>query len=236
MDFEFYLVGGYVRDKLLNRKSQDMDYSVIYNGTNTENAFDLLCTYLEENDHIIYKKNPECVSIRAKKISTNETSDFVLARKEINYDTSSRKPIILLGNLEEDLRRRDFTINAMAMDENHNIIDLFGSVNDLNCKILRTPMDPSITLLEDPLRILRGLRFSIILDFKLEDSFMEALADPTIWEKFSRVVSKERIREELNKMFEYNTIQTLKILEKVKFIYPNLYSVIFRNVKLKPVV
>ena len=237
--FKFYIVGGFVRDKLLGIKSKDVDYSVVLENFNGDisTAFDLLCKYLDQHNYIIFLKTPECYTIRAKDGQTNDVADFVLARKEIGYDENSRKPFVMPGTLEDDLLRRDFTINALAIDNvTGKIIDICGGLEDLKKRILRTPIDANITLLDDPLRVIRGFRFSITKGLKLDNTFMAALLNDEIWIKFSKVVSSERIRDELDRMFQGNTIKTIEILNKLKEINNNAYEIIFKNITLKPIV
>lgn len=237
--FKFYIVGGYVRDKLLGIKSKDMDYVVVTTliDKNINVIYELFCDYLTKNNYLIFLKTPECYTVRAKNKLTNETDDFVLARKEIGYHKNSRKPLVVPGSLLDDLARRDFTINAMAMDpETNDIIDPFNGRLHLEEKKLKTPLDPNITLLDDPLRVIRGLRFSIILGFTLTNQFMIAIANPEIWDKFKKVVSTERVRDELEKMFRANTIATLELLNSLKTIHNDACQIILNHIVLKPIV
>ena len=185
------MVGGSVRDKLLDIPCNDIDYMVItQRDVDINDAFENLSNYLLSNNHIIYQKIPECLAIKAKNKDTNQIIDYVFARKDVVYDNNSRKPIVKLGTLEDDLKRRDFTlslngqvklgalipgftINALAIskDDTNEIIDVCNGLSDLDNKILRTITDPKISLLDDPLRIIRGLRFSIVLDFNLTNDF-----------------------------------------------------------------
>lgn len=237
-EFKFYIVGGFVRDKLLGIKSKDMDYTVVsmFVETNIDIVYERFCHYLI-NDYIIYLKTPECFTVRAKNKETNEPADFVLARKEIGYNRDSRKPIIVSGSIYDDLARRDFTINAMAIDlETNEIIDPFNGRIHLEKKKLKTPMNPNITLLDDPLRIIRGLRFSITLEFNLTRNFMIAITNQEIWNKFKKVVSIERIRDELERMFRANTLKTLELLHSLKNINLNAYQIILHHIVLKPII
>lgn len=237
--FKFYIVGGLVRDGMLGLKPKDKNYLVVLREDNEINdmnqIFNSLKDCLLQNNYQILHV-PECQCIKAKNKVNNEVIDIVLARKEIYYEDFSRKPNIVVGSLYDDLIRRDFTINAIAIDiETNETIDLLGGVNDLHNKILRTPNDPNITLMEDPLRILRGFRFVIKLGFTLNDAFMQAIKNDYIWEKFALTVSTERIREELSKMFQHDTIKTLEMLSDLKNINSNAYYIIFKNIELKPI-
>ncbi|XWV26351.1 tRNA nucleotidyltransferase/poly(A) polymerase [Tupanvirus soda lake] len=236
---KFYKVGGCVRDQLLGVKVKDIDYCVVidnFNG-NIDAAYNFLCEYLNKNNYTIFLKTPACFTVRAKCNKSNEVRDFVLARKELNYNDDTRSPISTLGTLYDDLVRRDFTINAMAIDYDTNeVIDICNGLDDLKNGILRTPLDPSITLTDDPLRVLRGFRFSITKNFTLDESFVNALTNNKIWTKMIKVVSLERIREELDKMFKCDTIKTLEFLEMVKKYNYQCYEYISNNILLKPIV
>jgi len=233
--FDFYIVGGYVRDKLLRINNNDVDYLVVPNDhCISQNVFDLLCKYLINNNYVIIQKKEEHLCIKTKNINTKQINDFVLARKDIYYPSLSRRPQVVQGTLYDDLIRRDFTINSLAINVKTNeIVDVCDGQIDLRNKILRTPIDPKITLLEDPLRILRGFRFSVTHGFTLCDEFMEAIKNKDIWSKFYNVVSVDRIREEFNKMFSQNTPETLNILCKIKEVNCEAYSYIFTKIVLK---
>ncbi len=241
--FNFYIVGGYVRDKLLGLKSSDVDYVVVLKEELKKSEkdinliYDQLCDCLSQNNHIIFQKYPQTFCVKAKNKLTSEVADFVLARKEIGYDFDSRKPRIVLGTLYDDLIRRDFTINALALEPGTDVvIDVCGGLDDLKSGILRTPLDPNITLLDDPLRVIRGFRFNVGLNFIIEEKFLTAIKNPEIWIKFLKVVSADRIRNELNKMFTCNTIKTLNILYEIREINPLAFEGIFSKINLKPMV
>lgn len=164
-----------------------------------------------------------------------KTADFVLARKEISYDINSRQPVVTIGTLEDDLIRRDFTVNAIAKDLDGNIIDLFNGQQDLKDRILRTPRDAKLTMLDDPLRILRALRFCITRHLKIHPDIINAMRDEIIIDKLFNVVSSDRIRDELTKMFKYSIPRTLKLLNKIDELVPNFINVLFKNgLWLKP--
>ncbi len=169
-------------------------------------------------------------------------TDFVLSNHKIYGKTQFVKPHIICGTLEEDLARRDFTINCMAKSESGELIDLFGGQDDLAIKVLRTPIDPTNTLLDVPLRIFRALRFCVTKDFEIDPSLINAFKDMDVYEKLCRDVSVERIREELNKMFSYNTTKSLELLVKfsqeVKDVYPKFLSDLFEEsgLWLKPTI
>jgi tRNA nucleotidyltransferase/poly(A) polymerase len=179
-------------------------------------------------------------TIRAKfpKGDPNEglVADFVLARKEVGYKEGTRQPILVLGTLEDDLIRRDFTLNSLAEDEHGNLIDLFGGVDDLKAGILKTPLDPKITMMDDPLRVLRALRFSITKDFTISLEIFDAILNqPQILDKLEKVVSAERIREEVFKMMKHDTVKTLELFRTMEEITPGFTAMVFgRGLWLKP--
>ena len=243
---KIYFVGGYVRDKILGIKSKDVDFVfVIDNCDNTkltiEEGFNIMNNWLISEGFSIFLSTSSVLTIRAKfPQSANYlkfnglTADFVLARKE-EYIDGSRKPIVKIGTLKDDLERRDFTINAIAMDLDGNIIDLFDGLSDLDKMILRTPLDPYITLNDDPLRLLRALRFNITKKMSFEPKLMNQIENPEIINKLFTLVSGERIREELQKMFEYSTPDTLRLLTKIDIRVPNFINRLFSNgLWLKP--
>lgn len=247
-DFKFYEVGGKIRDELLGLTNKDVDYvavptEAVYSKIHPCEAqlsparlmFKALKSYLEEQKFEIFLVTPECYTIRAKfpeGYKYQGVADFVMARKEVGYVPGTRTPIVEPGNLYDDLSRRDFTVNAMAKDpDTGEIIDYFGGIHDLECKVLRTPLNPIETFDDDPLRILRGVRFAITKHFDLEDSEWEAISTYDYINKMS-VVSEERIREELIKCFKHDTIMTLWYLNQL----PRLRDYIFThtNLWLKP--
>lgn len=230
--FKLYKVGGCVRDKLLGIDSKDIDYVFVISDISTiksvDEGFKIMETYMIENGYTIFLSTPDCYTIRAKfpinHPNEGMVADFVLARKEVGYYEGTRRPILEIGTLRDDLIRRDFTVNAMAEDEDGKIIDLFGGIMDLNDKLLRTPIDCEITFNDDPLRILRAIRFSITKEFYIPYNMSDIILNYDYENKMS-VVSGERIREELYKCFKHNTLETLKNLSS----YTKLSEYIFKN-------
>lgn len=215
------LVGGAVRDKLLGLKPKDLDYVFVLDklDVSVEEGFSIMEKYLIDEGFTIWLSTPDMYTIRAKFPPNHKFSgdaDFVLARREVGYEYNSRKPKLVIGTLWDDLVRRDFTINAMAEDEDGSIYDPFGGKKDLERRILRTPVDANITLLDDPLRLLRAIRFKITKNLIISSELSDAMKNPKVMEKMIKVVSKERIREELYKMFKYDTISTLETLQIVE--------------------
>ena len=235
-----FKVGGCVRDRLLGIDSKDIDFTFVLPDLNktVEEGFLFMKYWMEGGGFEIFLETPELFTIRAKFPAHHKfagmVADFVMARKEIGYVEGTRRPILALGTLEDDLIRRDFTLNAMAEDEEGNLIDLFGGQRDLQLKQLVTPLDPKITMMDDPLRILRCWRFSITKGFSIHPSILETLHDPLILDKLEKVVSAERIREELMKMMKHDTIKTLKLIHEMNEISPRLYEIMFKRLWLKP--
>ena len=238
--FKFYEVGGKVRDEILGLQSKDVDYvavpgdDLLKDIESAHTMFGILEGYLKEEGFEIFLVTPDCFTIRAKFPKNHKyegVADFVMARKEIGYIPGTRQPIVKAGTLFDDLERRDFTLNALAKDENGNIIDFFNGIEALKVGQLITPLDCKKTFDDDPLRILRAIRFCITKGFHM-DSYMEGVIRDYDYANKMEVVSMERIREELFKCFKHDTIITLTHLNQ----YPSLRNYIFggKELWLKP--
>ena len=198
---ECYVVGGYVRDIFLERPSDDIDVVVVGSGIRVAEA---LKQRLGRRAHLSVFRNfgTAQVKVRGHKEEGNGEMEieFVGARKE-SYSHDSRKPIVEDGTLEDDQNRRDFTINAMAICLNHSrfgqLVDPFNGIADLEDGIIATPLDPEVTFSDDPLRMMRCIRFATQLNFQIEDETFEALQRMAARIK---IVSAERIEVELNKI------------------------------------
>jgi poly(A) polymerase len=221
---QIYEVGGCVRDRFLGLDSKDIDFTYVSENSNQtlEEGFAEMKQFLKDKGFYIFLEVPDMVTIRAKFPPLNVdylkyqglSADFVLARREVGYAPDSRRPIVELGTLEDDLTRRDFTINAMAESTTGELIDPFNGKKDLHERYLRTPRDPILTLLDDPLRLLRAVRFSVTKDMMYCNSLCNTISslDDAFFVKFEKTVSIERVREELNKAFKHDTTKTLRKL------------------------
>jgi putative nucleotidyltransferase with HDIG domain len=188
---EIYVIGGYVRDIFLNRPSKDIDILVIGNGIK----------FAEEAGKILQTKVSVFKNFGTAMLRYDDLEiEFVGARKE-SYRQESRKPIVENGTLEDDQKRRDFSINAMALSLNTSnfgdLLDPFDGVNDLEKKLIRTPLDPVDTFSDDPLRMMRAIRFATQLDFTISTDAIEAIKKNS---ERIKIVSAERITDELNKI------------------------------------
>jgi len=239
---QIFKVGGCVRDKLLGIESKDIDFTFVLDNTNrtVDDGFAIMTAWLLHYNFEIFLSTPDCYTIRAKFPKDHQyagmVADFVMARKEIGYEPGTRRPILQLGTLEDDLIRRDFTLNAMAEDEDGRLIDLFGGQEDLAKGILKTPLPAEQTMMDDPLRFLRALRFSVTKGFEIHRDILQAMMQPEIKAKLLTTVSAERIREEVFKMMKHDTVKSLRLIHHIErdFI-PGFTSLIFsRGLWLKP--
>lgn len=193
LGLECYVVGGYVRDIFLNRPSKDIDVVVVGSGIKMAET---LGKHLGRGAKVSVFKN-----FGTAQVKYHDTEvEFVGARKE-SYSHDSRKPVVEDGTLEDDQNRRDFTINALAVCLNSarfgELVDPFGGVDDLKEKVIRTPLDPDITFSDDPLRMMRCIRFATQLNFFIEDETFAAISRN---KERINIISRERIADELNKI------------------------------------
>ncbi|MCR6722018.1 MAG: CCA tRNA nucleotidyltransferase [Chitinophagaceae bacterium] len=204
LQVECYLIGGFVRDKLLGRETKDGDIVCIGDGIELAKA---VAHQFAPVPAVQFFKNFGTAQIRIpikKSSHSNETElfdlEFVGARKE-SYQRHSRKPEVEPGSFRDDQERRDFTINALAISLNENnygeLIDPFDGRKDLDDKIIRTPLDPNTTFSDDPLRMMRAIRFATQLGFTIEETVFKAIRDNA---DRIRIISKERVADELNKI------------------------------------
>lgn len=225
-------VGGSIRDELLGLNSKDKDFVVVLDDISktVDQGFDEMKEHLVQQQYQIFLETRDCYTIRAKfpigHAHEGLVADFVLARKEIGYIPGTRKPMLKLGTIEDDILRRDACCNALYKDEEGKIVDLTGhGINDIKDQILRTPLDPNITFTDDPLRVFRFIRFNVTKNFRINHESYIAMQSPEINFK---LVSLERIREELYKCFKHDTLATLQCLER----FPNLKHCAFGSNEL----
>ena len=197
LGLECYVVGGYVRDIFLERPSNDIDVVVVGSGIALAEE---LKRRVGKSAHLSVFRNFGTAQVKFRQKGKEYEVEFVGARKE-SYSHDSRKPVVENGTLEDDQNRRDFTINAMAIclnkDRFGELVDPFNGLADLEDGIIATPLEPGITFSDDPLRMMRCVRFATQLNFTIEDETFEALqrmADRI------KIVSGERIKDELNKI------------------------------------
>jgi tRNA nucleotidyltransferase/poly(A) polymerase len=239
---KIFEVGGCVRDEILGVKSKDIDFTVVLDNTDqsVDEGWDQMVSFLKEEGYQIFLETKDCFTVRAKfpvgHVNEGLVADFVMARKEVGYVLGTRKPILELGTLYDDLIRRDFTVNALAKDMDGNIIDHFNGVEHLKKGLLLTPLNPMKTMMDDPLRILRALRFSLTKDLEVHTDIMESMKQPDILDKLKKTVSQERIREEITKMMMCDTIKTIKLLVDIDRDYiKGFLDIVFKDTMwLKP--
>ncbi len=188
-----YLVGGFVRDKILDRETNDIDIVCVGDGIALAHK---VAQQFDPIPEVNFFKNFGTAQIKKGELEI----EFVGARKE-SYNHDSRKPAVETGSLADDQNRRDFSINALAIslneDDHGQLIDPFNGIGDLDAKIIKTPLSPGITFSDDPLRMMRAIRFAAQLNFTIEDKTFAAITDNA---ERIKIVSGERIADELNKI------------------------------------
>jgi tRNA nucleotidyltransferase/poly(A) polymerase len=216
MTIHLFKVGGAVRDEFLGVKSKDLDYAV------EAPSFEAMRDFIADNGKIFLEK-PKFFTIRAKVNGVD--ADFVLCRKEHGYSDGRRPDLVTQGDIYDDLSRRDFTMNAIAIRvSDGEVFDPHSGVRDIADRIIRCVGRAEDRFTEDSLRLLRAVRFAITKGFELSIDIQEFL---NIKRKVQMLenVSKERIREELNRCFKHNTMATLKMFER----FPHLRDTIFSD-------
>ncbi|QOR74390.1 HD domain-containing protein [Cruoricaptor ignavus] len=215
-----FIVGGFVRDLLMKRKaSTDIDFVTEQSGIALANA---VAKGINPNAKVAVFKTYGTAMFRHQNLEL----EFVGARRE-SYSEDSRNPSVLAGTLEDDQKRRDFTVNAMAISLNQNdfgeLIDPFGGLQDLERKIIRTPLEPKQTYSDDPLRMMRAIRFASTLDFEIEENSLRAISEEA---ERIRIVSMERIMVEFHKiLMSEKPSKGLKLMEEtglLQIILPEL--------------
>lgn len=211
-NLEAYVIGGFVRDLILERPSKDIDIVVVGNGMELAKA----CAEKLRVKKVSYFKNFGTAQFKYKDLEV----EFVGARKE-SYNRNSRKPIVEDGTLEDDQNRRDFTINALALslhaDSFGEIIDPFNGLVDLDNGLIKTPLDPDTTFSDDPLRMMRAIRFATQLNFKIDHKCLESISRNA---HRLEIISQERITDELNKIILSKTpSRGFKLLFSTKLLH-----------------
>lgn len=221
MNYPVYLIGGYVRDRILHRKSKDIDIVCVGDGMLLAEK---VATLLQPSPKVIVFKRFGTAMLKYKGLEV----EFVGARKE-SYQIDSRKPSVEDGTLEDDQNRRDFTINALAISLNSEnylkLLDPFDGLTDLKNKWIRTPLDPDITFSDDPLRMMRAIRFATQLNFEIDPITLDSISRQ---KDRIQIISQERITDELQKIMAapkpsigYELLFNVGLLE---IIFPALFK------------
>ena len=235
--FNFFEVGGAVRDRFLGVDSKDVDFSCVAQDpeefSDAQEAFQALFNFLEDRGFTVFLNQPEFFTIRAQVPANHElrertnVADFVLARKEGPSSNGRHPDWVKPGSLMDDLSRRDFTVNAMAVDSRTGeLFDPFNGQSDLLHRVLRFVGNPVDRVNEDGLRVLRALRFSVTKDLVFSDDLKDFLVNNEAEIAFHhlRSVSTDRVKDELAKMFAHNTVASLQVLSQFSLLRDSLFS------------
>ena len=214
---KFYEVGGCVRDAIIGVESKDIDYAV------EADSYETMKTAIENRGGSIFMEQPEYLTIRAK-VPNLGCADFVLCRKDGGYKDGRHPDSVKPGTLEDDLSRRDFTMNAIAKDEDGNLIDPFGGIHAIEIGIIRCVGNARRRMEEDQLRLLRAVRFSITKQMGIDRDIRRCLSSLTLISELKNSVSVERVREEMNKAFMFDTLRTLHTLEEFPLLRDSLFN------------
>lgn len=224
-----FIVGGFVRDQILGVKSKDVDFTVVLDDGEADgmDPFRFMVITLKAEGFKVFLETPEHFTVRAQfpRDSDNAglTADFVLARKEGAYSDGRRPDSVQVGTLLDDLARRDFTMNAMARGADNALIDPFFGQVDIADRIVRAVGDPLVRLREDALRAVRAVRFSVTKGFAIEPGLAAAMESDEIVEALFKNISDERIADELSKMFRFDTLASIQVLND----FPSLTEAMF---------
>jgi tRNA nucleotidyltransferase/poly(A) polymerase len=232
-------VGGCVRDEILGVPSKDIDFTVVLDDEFAEDGFnrqgntpfEAMTLNLRKMGFKIFLETPEFLTVRAQFPETYEhkgfdpvsnrwvseprkgiTADFVLARREAEYTDGRRPDKVIPGTLEDDLARRDFTMNAIAKAADGSYIDPFNGLADIDARIIRAVGDPVERLAEDALRAVRALRFSVTKGFHIELGLRFAMQDDAVLDAIVNKISDERIQQELSKMFRFDSRASIRAM------------------------
>lgn len=237
---KFFEVGGCVRDELLGVPSKDIDFTVVMDesekaicdATDGVDPFTYMVAKLVGMEFEIFLETPEFLTVRARFPKNNNkwgdstrglTADFVLARKESDYTDGRRPDTVVPGTLEDDLARRDFTMNAIAKAPDGSLIDPFNGQKDILVRKIRAVGDPFERLTEDALRAVRALRFSVTKGFTIDANLAFAMQTAAVLNAIVDKISDERIQVELSKMFRFDTVDSINMLSR----FPALTAAMF---------
>lgn len=236
---KMYLVGGMVRDRIMGIPSKDADFSVVLEDFDLPNPalaagivdpFAIMRRELIGRGFTIFLETPEHLTIRAQfpkgdnSFGTRD-ADFVLARKEGTYTDGRRPDSVQVGTLFDDLARRDFTMNAVAMGGvEEGYIDPFNGIQDINDGVIRAVGSAFERLSEDALRAVRALRFSVTKGFRLDHEVQFAMNSPVICDAVVNKISDERIKDELSKMFRHDTVASITALNLFPLLTRSMFS------------
>lgn len=221
-----YLVGGAVRDHLMGKEPKDWDFAV------ETGSFDEMRVWLSENDFEIFLETPQYLTIRARRKDpwafagfnmTGRTFDFVLCRKDGAYSDGRRPDEVTAGTIFDDLARRDFTMNAIAIDREGNLIDPFHGHQDIQTELIRC-VGGIERLKEDGLRILRAIRFYVQTGFDMHGTIDDFLGSMGCVD-YLKPVSQDRIRDEVHKAFKHNTVWAVRTFSE----YPYILDAVFEE-------
>jgi len=215
---KLYKVGGAIRDQFLGQQSKDIDYAV------EAGSWEEMRNYIEDHGKI-YLETPQYYTIRAH-VNNLGDADFVLCRKDGEYRDGRRPETVEVGTLADDLARRDFTMNAIAIDVHTNVmIDPYDGYTDLQNGLIRCVRNAHDRFSEDALRMLRALRFSITKNMRMHDDIQAAFGDVQLLELLDTKISWDRKKDEVFKMFKHDTSKTLLILQR----FPAIRELLFDN-------
>jgi tRNA nucleotidyltransferase/poly(A) polymerase len=217
-----YLVGGAVRDRVMGRESHDWDFAV------EARSYEHMDRWLQDLGFRVFVRTPQTLTIRARCEETvsfagiqmeRQTYDFVLCRKDGKYSDGRRPDSVTAGTLLDDLARRDFTCNAIALAEDGSYIDPHEGIKDIGWKKLRL-VGGTDRLVEDGLRVIRALRFHVTTGFEMDGELLNAIESPLAIRSLV-TISPDRIRDELNKMLKHDPVRSIEVLAK----FPSILNV-----------
>lgn len=216
---KIYQVGGCVRDSILGIKSKDIDYAV------EASSYEEMLNYIKSRGKV-FLESPQHLTVRAH-IEGKQPADFVLCRKDGAYSDGRRPDSVTPGTLLDDLSRRDFTVNAIAYDEEtKQYIDPFNGMSDLKYMTLKCVGEPTDRFTEDALRVLRAIRFKITKGFNIGPYTESVMYSPEILKLLSKNISVDRKRDEMYKCFAFDTIATMEALQ---WAGPNFIKAVFQG-------